>query len=77
MKIIIRVPNWIGDSIMSLPAIQSVKKNFPDAEIWVGVRKWLKDIFFNHEYIDGIIPLLKENSIPNFYKNIQILKKEN
>ena len=77
MKIVIRVPNWIGDGIMSLPAIQSVKKNFPEAEIWVATREWLKDIFFNHEYIDRLIPLLKENSISNFYKNIQKLKKEN
>ncbi|MCP2520928.1 lipopolysaccharide heptosyltransferase II [SCandidatus Aminicenantes bacterium Aminicenantia_JdfR_composite] len=76
MKIVIRVPNWIGDSVMSLPAIQSIKKNFPDSEIWVATREWLKDLFSNNEDLSGIIPLSKDNSISNFYNNIQKLKKE-
>ncbi len=77
MKIVIRTPNWMGDSIMSLPSIYSIKKNFPNAQIWVAAREWLKDIFLNSDYITGVIPLLKENSYSNFYKNIHKLKIEN
>lgn len=54
MKIAIRVPNWIGDSILALPAIESVSKNFPDAQIWVVAKEWAKDIFSSIDHIQGV-----------------------
>ncbi len=75
MKIVVRVPNWIGDSVMCLPAIYSVSKNFPDAQIWVAARNWVKDIFSHIDFITGTVPLLKETSFHNTYKNICEIKK--
>ncbi len=34
-KLIIRTPNYIGDTVMMLPALELVKKEYPDAEITV------------------------------------------
>jgi len=31
MKILIRVPNWIGDSILARPAIETIAASFSDA----------------------------------------------
>ncbi|MFQ6083892.1 MAG: lipopolysaccharide heptosyltransferase II [Candidatus Aminicenantia bacterium] len=57
MKIIVRSPNWVGDAIMCLPALQSIKENFPRAEIWIAAQNWVKEIFYNLDYITGIVPL--------------------
>ena len=54
MKIAVRAPNWIGDSILALPAIESVSKNFPDAQIWITAKKWTKDIFASIDHIQGV-----------------------
>lgn len=76
MKIVVRVPNWIGDSIMCLPSLNSIMKNFPDSQIWIAARNWVKEIFYNLDFSNGVITLLKENSFNHFYRNINELKKE-
>ena len=30
-RIVIRLPNWVGDIMMALPAVQLVKQTFPEA----------------------------------------------
>lgn len=62
MKIVVRAPNWIGDSVLALSAIESLSKNFPKAHIWVASEGWVKDLFISHDFIEGIIPLSKTNS---------------
>ena len=38
-KILIKGPNWIGDSIISIPVIKSIRQNYPDALIGLVLRK--------------------------------------
>jgi heptosyltransferase-2 len=57
MKIVVRTPNWIGDVILALPAIESLKKNFPQAEIWLAASDWVKDLFASEDSPPKIIPL--------------------
>lgn len=33
MKIIIRMPNWVGDLVMATPVLVDLRKTFPDAQI--------------------------------------------
>jgi heptosyltransferase-2 len=63
MKIVIRVPNWIGDSVLALSAIESLGQNLPEAQIWIATNEWVKDLFLSHDLIKGIIPLSGANSI--------------
>lgn len=44
-KILIRSTNWIGDAIMTTPAVHTIRENFPDAEITVLAVPWVADIF--------------------------------
>jgi heptosyltransferase-2 len=44
-KILIRATNWVGDAVMSLPAIRAVRDRFPDAEIAVLARPWVADLY--------------------------------
>lgn len=57
MKIVVRAPNWIGDSILSLPCLESLYKNFPKAQIWIAAKEWVKDLFISHAFIEGVILL--------------------
>ena len=38
MKIVVRAPNWIGDSILAVPAVYSLRRNFPQAQIWIAAK---------------------------------------
>ncbi len=33
MKILVRMPNWIGDGVMATPALNNLKRHFPGAEL--------------------------------------------
>jgi heptosyltransferase-2 len=35
VKIVIRAPNWLGDAVMALPAMEAVRRAMPDASIAV------------------------------------------
>lgn len=75
-KILVREPNWLGDAIMTLPAISGLKKGFPDAEIDIVIKPRLIDIFLKNPMIHNIIsyePEKKHRGIINrvkFYNNL-------
>ena len=71
MKIVIRDPNWIGDSVLAQPAIYSVGKNFPQAEIWIVVKEWTKDLFINLDFVRGIISLPEESDLKSLKDSAQ------
>lgn len=56
MKIMIRATNWVGDAIMALPAIRSVRARFPRAEIAIVARPYVADIYRHQEVADRLIP---------------------
>ena len=57
MKILVRAPNWIGDCVMAIPAIHTLRERYPEGEIWIAARSWAVDIFSLVEGITGIITL--------------------
>lgn len=45
MKILIRATNWVGDAIMALPALRTVRRRFPQAEITILARPYVADLY--------------------------------
>jgi len=58
-RIIIRATNWVGDAVMTLPALEAVKENFPAASITVLAKPWVEPIFSNHPAVDRILTFKK------------------
>ena len=54
-KILIRSTNWIGDAIMTTPAVRTIRLNFPDAHITILAYPWVADIFRNCPHVDEVI----------------------
>ncbi len=61
-KILIRSTNWIGDAIMTTPAVRTVRENFPQASISVLVNPWVADVFSASPHVDEIIPYHKKTT---------------
>lgn len=55
IKILICGTNWLGDSIISMPAVQLFKKQYPSIKITVLVKPALKTIWEMHDAIDEVI----------------------
>jgi heptosyltransferase-2 len=54
-KILIRGTNWIGDAVISIPAMREIRRIFPDAHISLLVRPWVRDIYSMAEFVDEIL----------------------
>ena len=44
MNILVRLPNWLGDMVMSIPFLTQLQKEYPDASIRVIVKKELEPL---------------------------------
>lgn len=45
MRILVRGANWIGDAVMTIPAIRELRRIFPDSEISLHTRTWAEGVF--------------------------------
>ena len=53
-RVLIRSANWVGDAVMSLPAIASVRQTFPQAEISILAKPWVAEIFQKNPVVDQV-----------------------
>jgi len=51
----IRATNWLGDAVMSLPAIRAIRGIFPQAHIAVVARPWVADLYSRETSINRVI----------------------
>jgi heptosyltransferase-2 len=55
-KVLVRATNWLGDAVMSLPAIRAIRQVFPHAHIAIAARPWVADLYARETSVDRIIP---------------------
>ncbi len=55
MKLLIRATNWVGDAIMALPALRTVRARFPEAEISILALPYVADIYRGQSVADELI----------------------
>lgn len=60
-KLLVRSTNWIGDAIMTTPALRSIRGNFPDAEITILALPWVADVFRSSPQIDRVLIYQKDD----------------
>jgi len=54
-RILVRSTNWVGDAILTTPAVRAVRKNFPDADVSILAKPWVAPVFYNNPDIDHIL----------------------
>jgi len=54
-RLLIRGTNWIGDAVMTLPALASVRRTFPEARISVLAKSWVADVYRLCPHIDEVL----------------------
>ncbi|MBI3872003.1 MAG: lipopolysaccharide heptosyltransferase II [candidate division Zixibacteria bacterium] len=56
-RILVRVPNWVGDAVMAFPFLASLKENAPEATITVLCKRHLAPLFERAHGVNRVIPL--------------------
>jgi len=54
-KVLIRAVNWIGDAVMTTPAIGVIREYFPHAEITLLANQLVSQVFTGHDWVDRVI----------------------
>lgn len=55
-NILVRATNWVGDAVMSLPALRAIRERFPASEITVVAKPWVAGIYSRERFADHVIP---------------------
>ena len=55
MKILIRATNWVGDAILSLPALRAVRAKFPGDHLAILARPYVADLYREQGIADLLI----------------------
>jgi heptosyltransferase-2 len=63
VKILVRATNWLGDAVMSLPAIRALRTRFSEAQITVLARPWVAALYEGESSIDRVIPLMARSGL--------------
>ncbi|MBI5186041.1 MAG: glycosyltransferase family 9 protein [Nitrospinae bacterium] len=69
-SILVWGPNWIGDIILSLPAVKAMKGRFPGSRLVYAARYPLGDLLSGEKYIDELVPIKRGS----FFDNISLAK---
>ncbi len=59
-KILVRGVNWIGDAVMTLPALRVLRSGYPEALIHLMVKEWVVPVFENSPLLDGFVEYRNE-----------------
>ena len=54
-NLLIRGVNWIGDGVMTLPALKALRKELHETKISLLVKPWVSPLFENNPHIDEIV----------------------
>src|SRR5215212_8394447 len=78
MNIVVRGTNWIGDAVMTIPALRELRRIFPKAHITLCTRGWAQGIFSDADFIDEILPFDKaNNSFQTVFRQAKIWRERN
>ena len=55
-RILVRATNWVGDAVMSIPALQHLREQHPQAHIAILARPWVAGLYGREAFCDQLIP---------------------
>ena len=60
-SVVVRGTNWVGDSVMTVPALRALRRVLPDARITLVVRPSAVGIFADADFVDQILVYKSKN----------------
>src|SRR5260370_31476159 len=55
MKILVRAPNWVGDAVMAIPALEAIRRTQASAEIAILARPSVADLYRDQPFANRIL----------------------
>ena len=65
-RVVVRGTNWVGDSVMTIPALRALRRILPEARITLVLRPSAKGIFADVDFIDEVLVYDRRNALSVF-----------
>lgn len=54
-RVVVRGTNWVGDAVMTVPALRELRRVLPDAHITLVSRPGTADVFIDADFLDEVL----------------------
>jgi len=54
-RVIVRGTNWVGDAVMTVPALRELRRSLPGAHITLATRPWAKELFADAGFLNDLL----------------------
>jgi len=54
-RVVVRGVNWVGDAVMTVPALRELRRVLPQAQITLVTRPWAEGLFSGAEFLDELL----------------------
>ena len=72
-RILVKEVNWLGDLVMSMPALRAIRRTWPDAHLAVLVKQELASFFDGAGWLDEVIPYSVGRGLSGFFDRRRIV----
>lgn len=73
-RVLVKEVNWLGDLVISLPALRSIRAAFPTSTLSVLVKKELAGFFDGFDWIDEVIPYSVGTGFRGFRDRLKLIR---
>ncbi|HEX8887675.1 MAG TPA: glycosyltransferase family 9 protein, partial [Pyrinomonadaceae bacterium] len=54
-RVVVRGVNWVGDAVMTIPALRELRRILPHAHITLATRSWAEGLFADADFLNEIL----------------------
>lgn len=64
--------NWVGDTVLTYPTVQSLKAIYPESHLTILVAEYLVDLWKTFPYVDEIITFRRKKGLGSFWEDLNL-----
>lgn len=73
MKILVRAPNWIGDAVMAIPALEAIRAARAKAEVTILARPGVADLYRGQPFTDRVLVYARRGEHAGFWGRVRLI----
>ncbi len=74
-RVLVKEVNWLGDLVISLPALRAIRAAFATSTLTVLVKRELAGFFDGMSWIDEVMPYTVARGVPGIADRIQVVNR--
>ena len=69
-RVAVRGANWVGDAVMTVPALRELRRLLPRARLTLATRPWAEGIFAGADFVDDLMIVDRRRGAGGFFAQV-------